>query len=189
MAVDPLNRLAHAAARGDTQALDKFIQATYQQVWHLCSTLVDAQSASDLAQEVVLKAVRALPGYRGDANARTWLLAITRHTCQDELRARYRQHRHHQPLTEGTQPTSTWNRPDQEFLVQDLLARLQSDRRTAFVLTQIIGLSYHEAAQVCDCPTGTIRSRVARARADLIRALNDIEQSHRPATQAGTRTA
>ena len=189
MAVDPLNRLAHAAAHGDTQALNKFIQATYQQVWQLSSALVDAQSASDLAQEVFLKAVRALPSYRGDANARTWLLAITRHTCQDELRARYRQHRHHEPLTDGTEPTSPANRPDQDLLVQDLLARLQPDRRTAFVLTQMIGLSYHQAAQVCDCPTGTIRSRVARARADLFRALGDVEQPHRPATQAKTDTA
>ncbi len=53
----------------------------------------------------------------------------------------------------------------------------------------MIGLSYHEAAQVCDCPTGTIRSRVARARADLIRALDDVEQPHRPATQAEPDTA
>ena len=133
--------------------------------------------------------MRALPTYRGDANARTWLLAITRHTCLDELRARYRQHGHHEPLTDGSEPISTGNRPDQDLLVQDLLVRLQPDRRTAFVLTQIIGLSYQEAARVCDCPTGTIRSRVARARADLLRVLDDVEQPHRPATQAETDTA
>ena len=79
--------------------------------------------------------------------------------------------------------------PDQDLLVQDLLTRLEPDRRTAFVLTQMIGLSYHEAAQVCDCPTGTIRSRVARARADLIHAVNPPEQRPRPGPQGHTETA
>jgi RNA polymerase sigma-70 factor, ECF subfamily len=189
MAVDPLSRLAQAAAGGDEQALDQFVQATYQQVWQLCAAVVDAQAAGDLAQEALLKAVRALPSYRGDANARTWLLAITRHTCQDELRARYRHGHRQQPLTDCVGTRSTPNHPDQDLLVQDLLTRLDPDRRTAFVLTQMIGLSYHEAAQVCDCPTGTIRSRVARARADLIRALNPPEQRPRPAARGHTETA
>jgi len=55
--------------------------------------------------------------------------------------------------------------------VRALIAGLEPERREAFVLTQIIGLSYAEAADVCDCPLGTIRSRVARARADLVAAL------------------
>jgi RNA polymerase sigma-70 factor (ECF subfamily) len=57
--------------------------------------------------------------------------------------------------------------------VADLLARLSSDRREAFVLTQLLGLPYAEAAEVAGCPVGTIRSRVARARADLVEALGE----------------
>ena len=57
--------------------------------------------------------------------------------------------------------------------VADLLARLDPDRREAFVLTQLLGLPYAEAAEVAGCPVGTIRSRVARARGDLIAALTD----------------
>ena len=57
--------------------------------------------------------------------------------------------------------------------VADLLARLDADRREAFVLTQLLGLSYAEAADVAGCPIGTVRSRVARARADLVEALDD----------------
>jgi RNA polymerase sigma-70 factor (ECF subfamily) len=57
--------------------------------------------------------------------------------------------------------------------VADLLARLDPDRREAFVLTQLLGLPYAEAAEVAGCPVGTIRSRVARARADLVEALGD----------------
>jgi RNA polymerase sigma-70 factor (ECF subfamily) len=58
--------------------------------------------------------------------------------------------------------------------VSDALARLAPERREAFVLTQLLGLSYQEAAEVCACPPGTIRSRVARARADL---LEDLDRS------------
>lgn len=57
--------------------------------------------------------------------------------------------------------------------VEALLRGLESDRRLAFVLTQVLGLSYAEAAEVCGCPVGTIRSRVARARADLVERLGE----------------
>lgn len=60
-----------------------------------------------------------------------------------------------------------------------LLENLDVDRRAAFVLTQVLGLEYAEAAQVCNCPVGTIRSRVARARADLIAALEADDQELR----------
>jgi RNA polymerase sigma-70 factor (ECF subfamily) len=62
----------------------------------------------------------------------------------------------------------------------DVIARLDGDRRDAFVLTQVMGFRYEEAAAICGCPTGTIRSRVARARADLMAMLD--EQSPRTAT-------
>jgi RNA polymerase sigma-70 factor (ECF subfamily) len=61
--------------------------------------------------------------------------------------------------------------------VADLLARLEPDRREAFVLTQFLGLPYAEAAEVAGCPVGTIRSRVARARADLIDLLGGAEEA------------
>ena len=60
--------------------------------------------------------------------------------------------------------------------VSDLLARLDADRREAFVLTQLLGLPYAEAAEVAGCPVGTIRSRVARARADLIDSLAGVNE-------------
>jgi RNA polymerase sigma-70 factor (ECF subfamily) len=66
----------------------------------------------------------------------------------------------------------------------DLISRLDPDRRAAFTLTQVLGLGYADAAEICDCPVGTIRSRVARARADLMAALDvDAPQG----TDAATR--
>lgn len=167
--MDPLSRLLRAARRGDGRALDAFVGSAYDQVWRLCAALVDEQGADDLAQETFARAVRALPAFRGEASARTWLLAIARNTCLDELRARDRRRRRQATLwasAGSTVPTTA--DASQDVTVFDLVGRLEPDRRTAFVLTQMVGLSYGEAARVCECPVGTIRSRVARARAELL---------------------
>jgi RNA polymerase sigma-70 factor (ECF subfamily) len=171
MHVDALTRLALAAGRGDQAALEQLVEGSYDQVWRLCARLVDTQSADDLAQEAYGRAVSALPGFGGRSSARTWLLAITRNTCMDELRARTRHRRRDarlaaRPLVgEAAVPDAT-----EHATVADALSRLSPERREAFVLTQLLGLTYAEAAAVCGCPIGTIRSRVARARADLLAA-------------------
>jgi RNA polymerase sigma-70 factor (ECF subfamily) len=172
--VDALTRLALAARAGDRAALDQLVEGAYEQVWRLCARLVDEQCADDLAQDAFLRAVRAMPTFRAEASARTWLLAIARNTCMDELRTRTRRRRRDAALVAGGagRPDLTADAGHQAGVV-DMLARLAPERREAFVLTQLLGLSYDEAAQVCDCPPGTIRSRVARARADLLDALSD----------------
>ena len=69
------------------------MRASYRDVWRLCAALVDEQAAEDLAQETFVRATRALQGFRGHSSARTWVLAIARHVCMDELRARSRRRR------------------------------------------------------------------------------------------------
>jgi RNA polymerase sigma-70 factor (ECF subfamily) len=172
--VNALTRLAHTARGGDDAALEAFIDGAYEPVWRLCASLVDNESAEDLAQETFIRAVRALPQFRGDASARTWLLAITRNTCMDELRSRSRRRRRDMVLQAGYECVDLAPDASQEITVADLISRLQPERRAAFVLTQLLGLTYQEAAQVCECPVGTIRSRVARARADLLGLLEPV---------------
>jgi RNA polymerase sigma-70 factor, ECF subfamily len=169
--VDPLTRLASRARAAEEGALDAFVDAAYEHVWRLCSAVVDAQSADDLAQETFARAVRTLPRFRGDASARTWLLAIARHVCLDELRSRTRRRRRDDTFAALQAAERRGGDADasQAPAVADLLAQLEPDRRAAFVLTQLLGLSYEEASKVCECPPGTIRSRVARARADLVK--------------------
>ncbi len=169
--MDALTSLAVAARAGDNSALEAFVRAAYGQVWRLCATLVDEQSADDLAQESFVRAIRSLPRFRGESSARTWLLAIARHTCLDELRSRSRRRRDDSRATEDAQREVAVADASQEIAVADLIGQLEPARRAAFVLTQTLGLSYDEAAQVCDCPPGTIRSRVARARSDLVNLL------------------
>lgn len=162
-------RAAHAAlARGERGGLERLLQASYPDVWRLCAVLVDEQSADDLAQETFLRVTRALRRYRGDASPRTWVLSIARNVCMDELRTRHRRRRRDQQLVIIAREHTHAPDPAGEVAVGELLSHLDPGRRAAFVLTQLLRLSYEQAAVVCGCPPGTIRSRVARARGDLI---------------------
>jgi RNA polymerase sigma-70 factor (ECF subfamily) len=165
--VDELSRLARAAGRGDHAALIGFVRRAQPDVWRLCAHLVDRASADDLTQEVFLRAIPALERFRGDASARTWLLSIARRTCVDAVRRRQRGRRLLRRV-EAHAHEDVVGAPDEWVGLDDLVARLETDRRAAFVLTQVLGLSYAETAAVCRVPIGTIRSRVARAREDLV---------------------
>jgi RNA polymerase sigma-70 factor (ECF subfamily) len=164
---------AHAARLGDRHALEAFVRASYRDVWRLCAALVDEQTAEDLAQETFVRATRALGDFRGSSSARTWVLAIARHVCMDELRARSRRRRRDTRI--AATPEEALMVPDTsgEVAAHELLSLLDPDRRVAFVLTQLFRFSYEQAACICDCPVGTIRSRVARAREELIAALEE----------------
>jgi RNA polymerase sigma-70 factor (ECF subfamily) len=171
---DPdLAAAARDAGRGDQEAFARLVRATQADVARACTALVDRAAAEDLVQETYLRAYAALPGFRADASVRTWLLGIARHVCIDELRRRSRRRAFFRSLP----PTSEALTPTAATDLELLLAALANDRREAFVLTQLVGLSYVEAAAVCDCAVGTIRSRVARARADLLEALEGEQQS------------
>ncbi|MGD9798915.1 MAG: RNA polymerase sigma factor, partial [Acidimicrobiia bacterium] len=105
-------------------------------------------------------------GYRGDGSVLSWLLSIARRTCADDVRRRRRERRLGSRLA-----LVRFDDPPAPTAVDELLAGLDPDRREAFVLTQVVGLAYAEAAEVIGCPIGTVRSRVARARADLAAAV------------------
>jgi RNA polymerase sigma-70 factor (ECF subfamily) len=123
-------------------------------------------------QETYLRAFRSAAGFRGDALVTSWLLAIARNVCADHVRRRTRQAR---LLTRvGREATATVTH-NVDPLVDDLVRRLAPERREAFVLTQLVGLPYAEAAEILDCPIGTIRSRVARARSDLLTTIHRAE--------------
>jgi len=164
---DELTDLLLAARDGDRAALAAVIRCAQPEVWRMASHLVAPGEADDVTQETFLRVWRALPGFRGDSSARTWLLTIARRTCVDAVRARSRWRR----LVSALAPTAASevdDGPEGAFALSDLVAGLGIDARAAFVLTQVVGCSYEEAAEICDVPAGTIRSRVARARATLV---------------------
>jgi RNA polymerase sigma-70 factor, ECF subfamily len=170
-----LTGLALAAGRGDRAAMTEFVRATQRDVMRFLGPLTAASDVEDLTQETFLRALRSLPDFAGRSSARTWLFAIARRVAADHVRGAARRPR--------VAATGDWQataeaagaagapRLDEHVALTGLLAGLDPERREAFVATQVLGLSYAEAAEVCDCPVGTIRSRVARAREDLVTAL------------------
>lgn len=170
-AMDDLTATALRAAQGDRAALSTFVRSTQADVWRLSAHLVDRDAADDLAQDVFTRALSALPSFRADAPARTWLLSITYRTCADHLRRRDRRRRLQDRL--AAQPPNSTPAPDATGDAVATLALLDDDERAAMVLTQLLGLRYRDAAHVLGVPLGTIRSRVARARRRLVDALDE----------------
>jgi RNA polymerase sigma-70 factor (ECF subfamily) len=168
---------ALAARTGDPYAVERFVRATRSDVRRYVIYLTgDPQTADDLAQETFLRALRSLPRFEGRSSARTWLLAIARRAVADRVR--------YDRARPALVATDTWQsvaeaaqrrevRPgfEEGVALGELLAALPAERRQAFLLTQLLGLPYDEAATVSGCPVGTVRSRVSRARRALVAQL------------------
>lgn len=179
-APDEVTELALAAARGDRVALSEFIRRTQADVWRYLSRLSHPNLADDLTQETYLRVLSALAAFEGRSSARVWLLAIARRVVVDRIR-----HERARPQLFGGE--SWFDLKDSlrasthfsnNLEVEELLSVLEPARREAIVLTQLLGFSYAEAALISGCAVGTIRSRVARARAELVAA---VERQRREA--------
>ena len=168
--MDLLTSTALKARDGDRVALEGLMRLVQGDVWRLCKYMVDAQSADDLAQDALVKMIGSLHRVTAEHNVRAWTLGIARHTCLDEIRRRQRR-RKLQKDYEGTRPVLV-SAEDSSLDLRELIAHIDVDRRDAFVLTQLVGLSYEEVAEMCECPIGTVRSRVARARLNLQTLMN-----------------
>jgi RNA polymerase sigma-70 factor (ECF subfamily) len=174
--MDSLTSLLLDAQRGDHEALERFVAATQQDVMAMCRYLGDQDNAEDLAQEAYERAFASLHRFRASGPARHWLLTITRRTCADATRRRSRRRRTEQRVVSLAQdPRDGFTPVGDRVEIDDLLLELDVDRRAAFVLTQITGLRYEEAADILGVPIGTIRSRVARAREQLLQAVRSAE--------------
>ena len=171
---EELTRLVDAAREGDDIAVRELVRRTQPIMWRLCSMLGSEGEADDLVQDTYLRALKSLSSYRGDGPVIAWLSAIARRVCADHVRGRVRHRRLIGALAQGLD--ERWESAPGNP-TRDLLRAIDPDRRDAFVLTQVAGLSYDEAAMVLDCPIGTIRSRVARAREDLLAEVRAAEAS------------
>lgn len=176
---------ALAARGGDADAVEKFVRALHRDVSRYVTYLgADPQSADDLTQDTFLRALGSLHRFEGRSSARSWLLSIARRAVIDSIR--YSAARPRLSDTDDWQSAAERAQPrglpgfDDGIALAELLAALPDDRREAFVLTQLLGLPYAEAALVSGCPVGTVRSRVARARRSLAESLYEAEGPPRP---------
>lgn len=163
---DPLTLAALQARAGDRAAAGEFVRLSQTDVWRLCAHLGNARDADDLTQETYARAFGSLHRFAGRSTARTWLLSIARRVCADAIRNR----RPVQPMAE-IEVAGRSSDPADTVSLRLVLDGIDATFREAFVLTQVLGLSYPEAADVVGCPVGTIRSRVSRAREALVSGL------------------
>lgn len=164
--------------KGDKNAFDLLVIKYQQKIMSLISRYVhDADEVQDVAQEAFIKAYRALPGFRGDSAFYTWLYRIAINTAKNHLVSRSRRPPGSDVDVEDAQymdagealrdretPENALFGEELRATVNAALAALPDDLRAAVTLREFDGLSYEEIAEVMECPVGTVRSRIFRAR-------------------------
>lgn len=185
---DSDQQLVERVQAGEKAAFDLLVRKYQHRVLKLVSRFVnDASEAEDVAQEAFLKAYRALPSFRGDSAFYTWLYRIAINTAKNALVSNRRrpvdfdldlqdpeQYDRHARLKEGDTPEGVLLTEEIRTVVERAMEQLPEDLRTAIVLRELEGLSYEEIAEAMDCPVGTVRSRIFRAREAIDRKLKPL---------------
>jgi RNA polymerase sigma-70 factor (ECF subfamily) len=172
-------QLVERAQRGDKRAFELLVAKYQRKLGRLLSRLVrDPAEVEDVTQEAFIKAYRALPSFRGESAFYTWLYRIGINTAKNYLVAMGRRaptstgfdHEDAENFEDAEQLRDTAT-PENELIGKQIAAtvnrameQLPEDLRTAITLREIDGLSYEEIAAAMDCPIGTVRSRIFRAR-------------------------
>lgn len=171
-------QLVERVQRGDKTAFDLLVRKYQFRLAKLVSRYVsDRTEVEDVTQEAFIKAYRALKGFRGESAFYTWLYRIAINTAKNYLVSMGRRPprsdidaEEAEGLTNGTElreintPESSMLRDEIAETVRQTIETLPEDLRTAITLREFDGLSYDEIASIMDCPIGTVRSRIFRAR-------------------------
>lgn len=170
-------QLVERAQRGDKRAFELLVRKYQYKIIQLVSRLVGDADAPDVAQETFIKAWRALKGFQGNSAFYTWLYRIGINTAKNHLVARHRrpsnqdidvddaeQFGHTEQMSDVDTPEALLLSDEIKQTVGAAIAKLPPDLRQAITLRELEGLSYEEIAEVMDCPIGTVRSRIFRAR-------------------------
>ncbi len=170
--------LVERVKSGDKKAYDLLVLKYQHKIIKLIMRYVrDPSEAQDVAQEAFVKAYRALPKFRGDSAFYTWLYRISINTAKNYIVAMNRrpldynldlqdpdQYEVNAKLKDEDSPEALLMREELKQTIETTLASLPEDLRTAIMLREVDGMSYEEIAQAMECPVGTVRSRIFRAR-------------------------
>lgn len=170
-----LNALAAAARTGDRRALNDLLTRYSDRAFAISRRIVtNPEDARDAAQEALISIARAITTFDGEAAFTTWAYRITVNAALDEVRRTKRR-----PVPDDDlAPISAHDATaavDARLTLDVALATLLPEFRAALVLRDLEGLDYEEIAAVLDIPPGTVRSRIARGRAQLVAALGNQE--------------
>ena len=190
-------QLVERVQRGDKQAFGLLVEKYQRKLGRLLSRFIrDQAEVEDVVQEAFIKAYRALPNFRGESAFYTWLYRIGINTAKNYLVAMGRRPQTSNEIEvedaenfEDGDELRTMDTPETELMTKEIAKTVQlaieslpEDLKTAIVLREIEGLSYEEIATMMDCPIGTVRSRIFRARefiAERLRPLLDTPQDKR----------
>ena len=179
--------LVHRVQNGDKQAFNLLVQKYQFRIKHLVGRFVkDASEQEDIVQEAFIKAYRAIARFRGDSAFYTWLYRITVNTAKNHLVASGRRppardvdldevvhSRGADGLVETNAPDKILENDQLVGAVKQAIANLPDELKEAIQLRELDGLSYEDIAQVMECPIGTVRSRIFRAREAIERAITN----------------
>jgi RNA polymerase sigma-70 factor, ECF subfamily len=185
---DADQQLVQRVQAGDKTAFNLLVVKYQHRVLKLVSRFVnDAAEAEDVAQEAFIKAYRAIPSFRGDSAFYTWLYRIAINTAKNALVSNRRrpvdfdldlqdpdQYERQARLKEADTPEGVLLTEEIRQVVEHAMEQLPEDLRTAIVLRELEGLSYEEIAEAMDCPVGTVRSRIFRAREAIDKKLKPL---------------
>jgi len=180
--------LVERVQKGDKRAFDLLIMKYQHRIISLvCRYVSDSSEAQDVAQEAFIKAYRAIGRFRGDSAFYTWLYRIAINTAKNWIVAKNRrppagdidaveaeQYGISDRLKETSTPENELLREEIERTVYDAIADLPEDLRTAIMLREMDGMSYQEIATTMECPIGTVRSRIFRAREAIDEKLSPL---------------
>jgi RNA polymerase sigma-70 factor (ECF subfamily) len=180
--------LVRRVQRGERAAFDLLVLRYQHKVVKLVARLLrDPTEAEDVAQEAFVKAYRALGSFRGDSAFYTWLYRIAVNTARNAMASRQRRPLDYEADLSESEQSAVESRmkhgdtPEAAALSDEIhrtvnraIADLPEDLRTAIILREVEGLSYEEIAQAMDCPVGTVRSRIFRAREAIDRQLKPL---------------
>ncbi len=187
MSRDTDRQLVERVRAGDANAFNFLVLRYQHRVAGLISRFVrNPQEIEDISQETFIKAYRALSLFRGDSSFYTWLYQIAVNTAKNYLASRNRrlmmasveideaEHGDVAPALRDTDdPESELAMEHLQAVIDAAIRELPEDLRTAFTLRELSGMSYEQITEVMDCPVGTVRSRIFRAREVIDRKIRE----------------
>jgi RNA polymerase sigma-70 factor (ECF subfamily) len=179
--------LVSRSKAGDIAAFEELIGAYQKKIFNLAYRIIgNYDDAADLAQEALIRIFRSIGGFKEQSSFSTWIYRITTNVCLDEIRKRKSKKEYsldeevqvddgqlkRQVMSEDPGPDEVFEREELRSMVKDAIDKLPEEQRIVITLRDIQGLSYDEIAEVLDCPGGTVKSRISRARQALKKVLS-----------------